>query len=242
MISNKCIIFEYRGKYAHFLRAEANASAPSYPFPSRTILLGLVGSILGLSKDSPQVVLKGSNFAVKGQYETTHWHTANLRKDFPASLPEKINKNDKGTSKKQRNTIITQEWLFRPDFTVFAQLPDDVHNHFENRVKKRKWHFSPCLGLSEMMADIEFVDSVKVESLEKNIHKITTLMQKKEVQLDMDSILKQNLAIKSIRMPRDVTTKRKFVHENYLYEARGKELIVKTKSAFLVGDQVVSWL
>ena len=241
MINDKCIVFEYKGKYAHFLKAEANASAPSYLFPSRTILIGLVGAILGFSKDSPQILLKNSNFAVMGKVETTHWHTANLRKDPPASLPKIIKKNDKGTSKEQRNTIVTQEWLFRPNFTVFVQLPETFHNKFESRIKNREWYYTPSLGLSEMMADIIFRESIKPKRLKDDIHGIITLIRRNYAEFNINS-LERNSVIKSVRMPRDVTADREFIHENYLYEAQGKKLFIKTANAYMVGDRIISWL
>ena len=242
MISDKCIIFEYKGKFAHFLKAEANASAPSYPFPTRTVLLGLVGAVLGLTKDFPQILLKDANFAVFGKAETTHWHTANLRKDPPALLSKTIKKSDTGTSKSQRNTIIAQEWLFKPEFTVFVQLPEEYHGKFEYRIRNREWFFTPCLGLSEMMADLNFVDSVKTEQLEEGVYGIETPVRKTEVEFDISIALGQNFVIKSIRMPRDVTDKRKFSHEAYLYEANGEALYLKTATACKVGEKIISWL
>ncbi|MBW2570503.1 MAG: CRISPR-associated protein Cas5 [Deltaproteobacteria bacterium] len=242
MINNKCIIFEYKGKFAHFLKAEANASAPSYPFPSRTVLLGLAGAILGLTKDSPQIFLKNAKFAVSGKAEAVHWHTANFRKDPPALLSKIIKKSDKGTSKAQRNTIIAQEWLFKPEFTIFAQLSEEYHSNFEYRIRNREWFFTPCLGLSEMMADLNFVDSVKAEQLEEGVYGIETLVRKSEVEFDMSIALEQNFVIKSIRMPRDVTDKREFSHEAYLYEANGESLYLKTATACKVGKKIISWL
>ena len=242
MINDKCIIFEYKGKFAHFLKAEANASAPSYPFPTRTILLGLVGAVLGLTKDSPQIFLKNANFAVSGKAEAVHWHTANLRKDPPALLSKIIKKSDKGTSKAQRNTIIAQEWLFKPEFTVFVQLPKEYHSNFVYRIRNKKWYFTPCLGLSEMMADLQFIDSVEIEQLEEGIYNIETPVRKTEVEFDMSTALERNFVIKSIRMPRDVTDKREFFHEAYLYETNGKALYLKTANACKVGEKIISWL
>ena len=242
MINDKCIIFEYKGKFAHFLKAEANASAPSYPFPTRTVLLGLVGAVLGLTKDSPQIFLKNANFAVSGKAEAAHWHTANFRKDPPALLSKTIKKSDRGTSKAQRNTIIAQEWLFKPEFTVFVQLPEEYHSTFDYRIRNKKWHFTPCLGLSEMMADLKFIDSVKIEQLEEGIYNIETLVRKSEVEFDMSIALERNFVIKSIRMPRDVSDKRKFSHEAYLYEANGEALYLKTANAYKVGEKIISWL
>ena len=46
------VCFEYKAKYGHFLRAEANANGVTYPVPPRTALLGLIAAVLGLPKDA----------------------------------------------------------------------------------------------------------------------------------------------------------------------------------------------
>lgn len=244
MISNRCVVFEYKGKYAHFLKAEANVSALSYPFPTRTVLIGLAGAILGLSKDSPQVLLEDSNFAVMGKAETTHWHTAPLHQTLAAPLPLKIIKTSKGSpgSEKKLPKRIPQQWLIKPRFTVFAQLPEDYHRDFELRLRNRQWYYTPCLGLSEMMADIEFLDSINVVQLKEDVHGIMTLIRKQYAEFHMDSILERKSMVKSIRMPRDVSGSREFEHEDYFYETQGKPLFVKTDNAYQAEDNIISWL
>lgn len=243
MIGNTCIVFEYKGKVAHFLKAEANVSAPSYPFPTRTVLFGLVGAILGLEKDTPQEILKTANFAISGKSETTHWHTATLRQTYPAPLPSTINKNSKGSSGAQKlPKQITQEWLIDPHYKVFTQLPSPYHNELLGRLKERRWHFSPCLGLSEMAADIKYVDSFVLEPLSKGVHSVSTVVRKSQVKLDMETLLEAGAAIKSIRMPREATPSRQFFHEDYFYEVSGGSLPVETANAFKAGEQVIQWL
>lgn len=241
-MNNDCIIFEYKGKFAHFLRAEANASAPSYPFPSRTNILGLTGAVLGLEKDSPQRLLKNANFTVSGRAQGTHWHTANFRKDPPSPLPRSVKKRDLGSSKAQRNTIITQEWLLYPEFTVFAQLPAPYHKEFCDRIKNKAWHFTPCLGLSEMMADLTLMDIVPLEPLNDGIHFVDSVVRKSLVTLDMEKILDTGAVMKLIRMPRTVTEERAFLHESYIYEIHGNKLPVKTAHALKAGERIIQWL
>src|SRR3954447_15720040 len=79
--------FRYRGRVGHFLRAEMNASALSYPVPPRTALLGLLGNVLGLAKDEAPRVLGGASVAVGGKVPRRHYHRANVRKEFPPALP-----------------------------------------------------------------------------------------------------------------------------------------------------------
>ena len=71
---------------------------------------------------------------------------------------------------------------------------------------------------------------------------IETLARKTEIEFDMSIALERNFVIKSIRMPRDVTDKRQFSHEAYLYEANGEALYLKTANAYKVGEKIISWL
>ncbi len=240
---NRAVVFTYSGRFGHFLKAEANASAPSYAVPPRTVLLGLAGAILGLGKDEPQVALAGARLAVCGQAQCTHWHTANLRKDPPTSLPWTVIKNSKGSSAAQRNTIIAQEWLIRPRFKVWAMLPDAYHDEFSDRIRHRRWHFSPCLGLSEMQANVEFVADVPAVPLPMGDHQVLGIVRREECKLDLEQACQKNLAIQTMRMPRDVTPGRAFSHEAYYREITGKATIpVRTDKASQVGPDKLMWL
>src|ERR1700687_4904773 len=97
------VCFRYSGKVGHFLRAEANANGITYPVPPRTVLLGLIGAVLGLSKDEPQVKLVGAKLAVSGELPKRFWHKTNVRKDPPGPLGYLVRKTEKGSSSEQRN-------------------------------------------------------------------------------------------------------------------------------------------
>ncbi len=222
--------------------AEANASAPTYPIPPRTVLIGLVGAIIGLQKDMPQKELKNAKFAVSGSSDYIHWHSANLRKIPPASVAYTINKKDKGSSSEQKNTIIFQEWLFNPNFTVWAMLPDKYQKEFENRVRERKWYFSPSLGLSEMSADIKFISSITAVPLETGNYEITGAVPCSKVKIDLMKISNREIAIKSIQMPRKVSEKRVFSHESYFIEMDSNTIPARTSSAWKAGKKNIIWL
>lgn len=238
----RCMIFEYSGKFAHFLRAEANASAPSYPLPPRTVLLGLAGAVLGLEKDTAQELLRDAMFAVAGGAEHTHWHSANLRKDPPAALAWSVSRTSKGSEGNQRNTIICQEWLANPRYRVWAVLPDPYGSEFEERILNRRWHFTPCLGLSEMFADLVFVDSGEAEPLAEGDYDVVGVMRRLQVDIRLEEACRRDVGIQSLRMPRDVTPGRIFCHEAYFRELHGAPVPVRTNHAWQVGDEKVMWL
>ncbi|MFQ6061523.1 MAG: CRISPR-associated protein Cas5, partial [Thermoplasmata archaeon] len=46
------LIFDIRGRMAHFRKFYTNSSSLSYDFPPRTVICGLIAGILGMPKDS----------------------------------------------------------------------------------------------------------------------------------------------------------------------------------------------
>ncbi len=239
---NEYIIFRYYGKYAHFLKAEANASAPSYCVPPRTVLLGLIGAILGLPKDTSQTELVEAKIAVSGSYLCTHWHKGNFRKIPPTPLDYTIKKNQKGSSAESKNTRLCQEWLFKPDFIVWAMLPEKYHSEFCERVKAHRWHFSPSLGLSELFAQIDFLKEGSAIHLPKGNYSVLGVTKRSEVNIDLKNAFENNITIQSIMMPRDLTPQREFSHEFYLREINSLPIPVETGHAWQVGTKKIMWL
>ena len=238
----KVVVFSYGGRFAHFLRAEATANALTYPVPPRTVLLGLAGAILGMRKDSVQAVLADAKFAIGGALPQRFWHKANMRKNLPAQLPRSVKKSDKGTSKAEKNTRIPQEWLWKPNYRVWAAFPDSHHEEFADRIRDRRWHFCPCLGLSEMLADVEWVADQEASQLPRGNHEVSSAVELSAASVDAQQANSNGLGVHRIRMPRDVTIERVFTHANYVLERNGLPVPVETKNAWQAGDQAIMFM
>ena len=237
------INFQLKGYFAHFLRAEASVSALSYPIPPRTVILGILGAVLGLSKDEPQVVLEPANIAIRGKVPKTHWHRAKLRKDPPAQLPRVIKRTQKaGKTAPEKATLILQEWLFKPGYTVWVSVPEPYNRQLKERLEQRRWHFTPSLGLSEMMADIEYLGLNGCSPLPKGVYDIQSVFPQNAGVLDMEQIFEKGLVIHSLQMPRSVTPDRVFSHCSYFVERDARAVPVNTKQAYKVGDKVLMFL
>lgn len=240
----KLISFRLSGRFAHFLRAEASRNALSYPIPPRTVILGIIGAVLGLPKDEPQVVLEPAYIAISGKLPKTHWHRAKFRKDPPAPLPyivKKTQKSEKNTAL-EKATLILQEWLFNPAYTVWVSIPDPYFNKLERRLKERHWYFTPSLGLSEMIANIEYLGSPMCFHLPKKIYDIQSVFQQGAGSLDIEQIFKKELTIHLLQMPRTVTSNRVFSHCRYIVELKSKPIPVNTNQAYKVGDKKIMFL
>ncbi len=238
------INFRLSGRFAHFLRAEASASALSYPVPPRTVILGILGAVLGLSKDEPQIILEPANIALSGKLPKTYWHRIKFRKDPPPLLPRVIKRGQKADkiTAPEKPTLILQEWLFEPSYTVWVSIRESHHAGLKDRLIKRQWHFSPSLGLSEMMADIEYLGTNECMLLPKDTYDVQSVFQQGAGILEIETIFEKELAIHSLRMPRTVTGDRVFSHSTYFMERDGRAVPAETDQAYKVGDKVVMFL
>ncbi len=235
--SSPVVVFRYRAKFGHFLRAEASVSALTYPAPPRTALLGMIGAVLGLAKDTPQIELKDGRIAVSGTVPRTHWHRVKLRKDPPAPLSDKIKKGDKESSAPEKATLIKQEWLFEPDYEVTASLPEKHHREFVDRLRDRRWHYSPCMGLSEMIADLRLVSEGTANPLPNGSEVACRgVIRRDEVSINGRRAVESGepLAILPLRMPREATPERVFTHADYLIERSGLPMPILADNAWQV--------
>ena len=140
--------------------------------------------MLELEKDRPQTLLEPMQVAIGGRMPGSHWHKAKFRKDPPEALSYVIKKSQKQekNTKPERATLITQEWLFNPSYDLFVALPEPFHSEFASRLKERRWYFQPSLGLSEMLAELEFIATTEASKLPEGTYPVETLILQENVQ------------------------------------------------------------
>ncbi len=261
----RVICFRYRGRIGHFMRAEMNASALSYPVPPRTSLLGLLAGILGLPKDVAPAELDGwatespseawedrqALIGVAGAVVPRHYHRANVRKrsGLTDALPLRIRPAAPGDSLPDVTgggaaTQVTQEWLLAPEFRIFVAIRnrkwmDDLCERFAGSTVRT--HFTPCLGPAWMLATLEPEMIGDAVALPEGAHQIVTICRRSVVRLPKLQEL-SGLAVQEVRMPRTVTPDRIFKQENYLVEMNGQPLPVETSHAWSFGGQKVTFL
>lgn len=257
------VTFRLSGPSGHFARAESATSMLSYPLPPRTVIMGLVGAVLGLPKDMPQQVLEPCHIAVAGPVPVSHWHKAKLRKDPPELLPKTVKTSHsatKGTKQrgrvlmsdihvtghsegaKQRAGLITQEWLWKPDYRVWVALPGPYQQALSDRIRERRWHFQPSLGLSEMMADLEYLGDSLAEPMPEGEYPIVSVLPQDQADINAAHALQQGLSLQILSMPRTVTTQRVFSHARYIVENNGRAVRAKTCYAYKVHNEAIVFL
>jgi CRISPR-associated protein Cas5h len=236
------VAFTYSAKFGHFLRAEANANGVTYPIPPRTVLLGLVGAVLGLGKDTPQVLLPEARLAVGGDLPRRFWHRTIIRKKPPAPILRKITAKTKQQQREEEPSRFLMEWLWKPTYRVWAALPEPYHADFAARLRERRWHFGPCMGLSEMLADLSEVVEAPAERLPAGVHQVSTAAPRDAVSVDSASACKDGLTLQALRMSVSATPDRVFSHRAYWVEHQGRPFPAETAEAWKCGPDVVVFL
>lgn len=246
--------FDWSGRFGHFRRAEANRSAMTYPVPPRTAVLGLLACLLGHEKDRAPVTLAHLRIAWGGPIPHRFWHQVKFRKDPPSPLPWSVSRDHKAKQKTgpEAPTLQPMELMLNPRFwiVVASDGPQEVLAELEQRLRERKWHFTPCVGLSEYLADLTLLDAGVAHPVMPGMHTVQGCCPADLVKLMApssaaapeeapNSPLARPLHVTLLRMPSQVDSERNFIHRGYYLEADGRGLPVETASAWSAGDRIV---
>ena len=217
------ISFIWRAKYGHFLKAGANRNSLTYPIPPKTAIIGLLGAILGLEK---------------GQAQTKLNPLVSISGCPPAPLPYTVTTRMAGMKnpRPEKPTLINQEWLWKPSFLISIALPEqqETFNELEYRLKNQQYYYSPSMGLSELIAHLDYQETNLATALGQGSYQIDGFFPDYAANL-IPTI--NDSVVQLIRMPVNVDADRLFHHENIYLERSGKAISVETNNAWQVGNR-----
>ncbi|WP_017980957.1 type I-B CRISPR-associated protein Cas5b [Methanocaldococcus villosus] len=154
------LIFDIWGDYGHFKRIYTTTSPLTYDIIPKTSIYGLIGAILGFSRDeylkyinkeTTKIALKIIN-PIKKTY-------------FGLNL---INTKDKyfiPIKKKghEPRTQIRFELLKNPKYRIYININDDkLYNKLKELLEEHKTIYTPYLGISELIANFKFIGEFEV--------------------------------------------------------------------------------
>lgn len=171
--SAQCLSFELRGQWGHFRRVEGNIVKQTYRIPPRTTVAGIIAAILGLDRDSyyDAFASERSGIAVEpvGELRTINLpqNTLSTAKEDMKTVPSRgharISMPDPTELRQQHN----YEVLVDPEYRIDIQLDDaELFEELQNRLEEGTSHYPPSLGLSEHLAEVEYLGTFDVESSE----------------------------------------------------------------------------
>jgi CRISPR-associated protein Cas5h len=163
----KALVFDVLGSLGHFRKFYTTSSALTYPFPPPTVLRGLIGAIIGLRREEYLTHTKDLKFAVQ---ILSPVKTLTISVNF-------INTKGKGgkfepsliagsKAEDSARTQVIQQLVKDPRYRVFVLGDGNVFEILREHLELRKFFYTPVLGTSEHIAEIEYVGTFEVKELE----------------------------------------------------------------------------
>lgn len=178
----KGILFELKGNWGHFRKPETNNNPLTHDFITKTALIGLIGSVLGIERLEmkelfPQLsddLLYG--VCVKKAVKKESWaFTLRYVVDMMQKAPKQM------------------EFLKNPENIVALALQNEnssvIFNDFISAIQKNEAKYTPVLGLHNCPAEIE---NVSVGEFQMQAGNFSTKGFVKENQFDVGKTLSSN--------------------------------------------------
>jgi CRISPR-associated protein Cas5h len=227
---SKILVFKLWGDYAHFKKFYTTTSPLTFEFPPPPTLIGIISAIIGLDKTEYLDHFQNSDefkLAVKiiNPVKKVRW-TENL-----------IDTKQHFWRIKNRTQIRT-EFLKDPRYMIYFKHSNPlIHNRLKENLQNHKSVYSVCLGLSELLANFEYIGETEIEvtisDQEINLHSVlpeSYLMDKTSISFEGSrEIFKVNYPI--LMQPDRIVNKR----EDILFERNGRSITCKLKRHWITG-------
>jgi CRISPR-associated protein Cas5h len=234
MKSDKILIFDISGEYAHFRKYNTTTSPLTYSIPPRTAVSGLLGAIIGIDRFNYIEVFskKNADIAVQVINPVKKVNMAFNLLDTKHSFFNIKNRT-------QIEFELIKDARYRIFFMMnnqelFKQITDNISNNIH--------HFSPYLGLSQFTAKIDFIDiKTGTENKSKEYIEIISALNlnycDKNNPVKFDYNLKYSSNTMAISMILDEKRERTVTeYADVLIELEGKPILAKTHSYTEIKD------
>lgn len=228
------LIFDLKGPFAHFRKYFTNSSSLSYSFPPRTVITGLVAGLLGYERDTYYKNFDDSECKVAISIKTP------IRK-----IMQTMNyTNTKGYTMdsillgKMEHTPIPLE-IVRPlnNYDIVYRIyfqHEKIHQEFKERLEQQRFFYPPYLGITEFLAEIEFIDEGELSDPQKYTDvKLNCVCRKNAIEDRGLKFEDDNSQYLIEKMPADFSENRDITRsEQYIFEKSGKDLNVSLNEPF----------
>ncbi len=166
----KVLVFDLKGKFAHFRVFYANANALSYYFPPPTALTGTIASILGYERDSYYDILSPDRIRLaircltplrKRMLVVNYIMTKREKKDGKSRL-----KMDFRSYPTRIEIVMPKEDEFITYRIFFHAKDENLQERLKNLLSMKHSHYSIYLGLSEFLGWTEYVGEYEAKEAE----------------------------------------------------------------------------
>ncbi len=249
---NRLLIFDLKGPLGHFRKFYTNASSLTYAFPPRTVVTGLIAGLLGRERDAYYEEFGTDRCKVGISIQSA------VKKIMQTVNYIRTKDNDGfGSFQGALKTFISRRLVSYPTLiemvmptenhkkityrVYFSHSDDALMEELHARVKQGRFVYPPYLGLSELLAGVEFVAFIGKEHLRqispKNLVELSSVCNLKIIE-DLEFQEKYpSLQYVEEKMPLEFGKGREIRrHGNFLHEQKGRPVCAVLKTACLEID------
>lgn len=234
-MNKKLLAFDIWGDYGYFRRGYTSTSTITFPFPSRTTISGLISGILGLEKDSYHEIFNEDNSKI-GLRILNPIKKININLNYINTKEGFLLSDIKSNPRVQ----VQAEFLKDVKYRIYVSLSDDkLMEELYDNLSEHKSVFTPCLGISECIADFKLAydDLFDLNMLNEHDVEINSVILKNKFDLIIESGKRYGI----IKSPGFMNSDRivyKFLE--YYYEENGNSIKVKNGDFYLIGDEKIA--
>ncbi len=239
----KVLSFLLFGDLAHFRKFYTTSSPLSFPFPPPPTVRGIIGAIMGFSKEEYLQKTRGISVGVslrsplkKVRMGLNLIFTKGSSGKFdPTLIPSR-----KGDINKTLRTQIKAEFIKDPLYKIYISGEENFLEELAQLLKEHRTYYTISLGLSELLADFKFDGIYEGKSL-KMSSKVDSVVP---VRLVREIDLERPQKIGKERVPADMDTDRKVLsYEDVIFNMEGESLFGKFEGLIELenGEVVYLW-
>ncbi len=152
----RCLVFDIEGDYALFKKPYSPMSPVSYPLPPPTVVLGILGAILGYGKDDYHEKLDWQNVRVGVRLlKPVQTFTAALNW---LNTKDGTDNYFRPLAEKNPHIQIPCQFLKNPAYRIYVSgLNDENADRLAGYLSQGYTEYTPVLGLASCLADVSWV-------------------------------------------------------------------------------------
>jgi CRISPR-associated protein Cas5h len=226
----KFLIFDMWGDYAHFKKYYTTSSPLTFSIPPRTALIGFISGIIGKRKEEYLEIMtkQKAEIAVRIIEPIKKIRITENLIDTKGNYWRPVKRGNL-----TGRTQIRLELLKNPKFRIYFRHRDsDIYNSLKENLKNHKSIYTPCLGISELIANFAFISETSISERVSN-----AIFEEIDTVVPLDNVIKLDLLqpgkkyfkerIPVEMLPGRIVTE----YREVLYEIEGRKIRAKTKDA-----------
>jgi CRISPR-associated protein Cas5h len=254
----KVICFKISGKFAHFRKFYTNASSLSYLVPPRTVIIGLLGSILKLHRDSYYDLFNEDDCKISAAIAPT----AVIKKTTQSinmlhlDYYKKFLVSGKTGFKSMHSPCKVELLMSIPDgfiqYLVFLAVPpgSTFFPGLEKKLKQGDYGFGIYLGQRQFRAYAEYLETYSSDEIhfpQESDYLDSLCLQENVLEIsgnhEVHIVIEQiPIHMKQVSDPKKISPGRESsVVKRVLFERNGKRMYGRFKNCCQIGERVISF-